>query len=69
MNTPAYLEPHLFTTRSAEVSREKPSEELVLDQTHLTVKKMENKDKCRMHSELQIFQFDSHLHIPQISPN
>ena len=55
-NAPSYLEPHRFTTRSAEVAREKPGKELVLDQMHLTVKDMENKDKCPMQGELQIFQ-------------
>ena len=55
-NAPSYLEPHRFTTRSSEVSREKPGKELVLDQTHLTVKDVENRDKCPMQNELQIFQ-------------
>ena len=55
-NAPSYLEPHRFTTRSAEVAREKPGKELVLDQMHLTVKDMENKDKCPMQGDLQIFQ-------------
>ena len=54
--TPMYLEPHRFTTRSAEVAREKPGKELILDQTHLTVKEVENKDKCPMLGELQVFQ-------------
>ena len=54
--TPMYLEPHRFTTRSAEVARERPGKELVLDQTHLTVKEVENKDKCPMQGELQVFQ-------------
>ena len=55
-NAPSYLEPHRFTTRSAEVAREKPGKELALDQMHLTVKDMENKDKCPMQGDLQIFQ-------------
>ena len=54
--TPMYLEPHRFTTRSAEVAREKPGKELILDQTNLTVKEIENKDKCPMQGELQVFQ-------------
>ena len=55
-NVPSYLEPHRFTTRTSEVSKEKPGKELVIDQAHLTVKDIEQKDKCPMHNELQVFQ-------------
>eukprot|EP00435_Cladocopium_sp_Y103_P057433 s637_g19.t1 len=55
-NVPSYLEPHRFTTRSAEVAREKPGKELILDNTNLTVKDAENKDKCPMQDNLQTFQ-------------
>ena len=55
-DVPSYLEPHRFTTRSSEVAKEKPGKELVLDQTHLTVRDVERKDKCPMTNELQIFQ-------------
>ena len=55
-DVPSYREPHRFTTRSSEVSKDKPAKELVLDQTHLTVRDAERKDKCPMQTDLQIFQ-------------
>ena len=55
-NVPSYLEPHRFTTRAAEVSKEKPGKELVIDQSHLTLKDIERKEKCPMQNELQSFQ-------------
>lgn len=55
-DVPMYLEPHRFTTRSSEVSRERPGKELVLDNINLTVKDMENKDKCQISNELQLHQ-------------
>ena len=55
-NVPSYLEPYRFTTRTSEVSKAKRRKDLVIDQTHLTVKDIEQKDKCPMHNELQAFQ-------------
>ena len=54
-DVPMYLEPHRFTTRASEVSRERPGKELVLDNVN-TVKDMENKDKCQIRNELQLHQ-------------
>eukprot|EP00435_Cladocopium_sp_Y103_P065685 s1265_g27.t1 len=45
LDTPMYLEPHRFTTRSSEVARERPGKELVLDNVSLTVQDVERKDK------------------------
>ena len=55
-DVPMYLEPHRFTTRASEVSREKPSKELVLDNVNLTVKDVVPKDKCQISNELQLHQ-------------
>lgn len=41
-----YLEPHRFTTRMAEVQRDKPPKELVIDQQQLTIRDSERKDRC-----------------------
>ena len=38
------------------MSKDKSVKELVLDQTHLTVRDAERKDKCPMQTDLQIFQ-------------
>ena len=55
-NVPMYLEPHRFTTRASEVSKEKPPREVVLDHTMLTVKDAERKDKCAIQTDLQLSQ-------------
>eukprot|EP00435_Cladocopium_sp_Y103_P035379 s386_g9.t1 len=55
-DVPIYLEPHRFTTRASEVAREKPGKEIVLDNTNLTVKDIENKDRCQISNELQLHQ-------------
>ena len=55
-NVPMYLEPHRFTTRASEVSKEKPGREVILDHTLLTVKDSERKDKCTIQSDLQLNQ-------------
>ena len=55
-DTPMYLEPHRFTTRASEVSREKPGKEIVLDNVNLTVKDVVPKDKCQISNELQLHQ-------------
>jgi len=55
-NVPRYLEPHRFTTRSSEVSKEKPGKEFILDHSQLMVKDSERKDRCTLSNDLQIFQ-------------
>ena len=55
-NVPTYLEPHRFTTRASEVSKERPGREVVLDHTLLTVKDAERKDKCAIQTDLQLSQ-------------
>eukprot|EP00435_Cladocopium_sp_Y103_P032785 s1019_g8.t1 len=55
-DTPMYLEPHRFTTRASEVAREKPKKELVLDNVHLTVQDVEQKEKCQISNELELSQ-------------
>ena len=55
-NVPHYLEPHRFTTRSSEVSKEKPGKELILDHSQLMVKDSERKDRCTLSNDLQVFQ-------------
>ena len=55
-NVPTYLEPHRFTTRASEVSKERPGREVVLDHTLLTVKDAERKDKCTIQTDLQLSQ-------------
>eukprot|EP00435_Cladocopium_sp_Y103_P038892 s848_g10.t1 len=55
-DTPMYLEPHRFTTRASEVAREKPKKELVLDNVHLTVQDVEQKEKCQISNELELHQ-------------
>ena len=55
-DTPMYLEPHRFTTRASEVSREKSGKEIVLDNVNLTVKDVVPKDKCQISNELQLHQ-------------
>eukprot|EP00435_Cladocopium_sp_Y103_P014075 s1805_g3.t1 len=55
-DVPMYLEPHRFTTRASEVSREKPGKELVLDNVNLLVKDAERRDKCQISNELQLHQ-------------
>ena len=45
-DTIIYLEPYRFTTRMAEVQRDRPPKELVIDQQQLTIRDTECKDRC-----------------------
>ena len=54
-DVPVYLEPHKFITRSAEVSRDKPGKEVIIDeQSRLQVKDKLYQDKVAIQSELQL---------------
>ena len=55
-DSPMYLEPHRFDTRAAEVSREKPGKELILDQNKISVKDRSDKGKCAIQDTLSLHQ-------------
>ena len=54
-NVPIYLEPHKFLTRNAEVARERPGKEVILDEhARLTIRDKAYKDKVAIQTELQL---------------
>ena len=54
-DVPVYLEPHKFLTRNAEVAREKPGKEVILDEhACLTIRDKAYKDKVSIQTELQL---------------
>ena len=55
-DSPMYLEPHRFDTRAAEVARERPGKELILDQNRLSVKDKSDKGKCAIQDSLSLHQ-------------
>ncbi len=56
-DTPSYLQPHRFGTRSAEVSREKPAKELVIDSgAHVAVRDAKQQVRCNIKNELEMSQ-------------
>ncbi|CAE7336206.1 unnamed protein product [Symbiodinium sp. CCMP2456] len=55
-DSPMYLEPHRFDTRAAEVAREKPGKELVLDQNKISVKDRSDRGKCAIQDALSLHQ-------------
>ncbi|CAE6939936.1 unnamed protein product [Symbiodinium natans] len=55
-DTPLYLEPHRFDTRAAEVSREKPGKEIVLDANKIAVRDQSQKHKCAIQDPLSLSQ-------------
>ena len=51
----SYLEPHRFLTRAAEVSKERPGKEIILDEgQRLSIRDKNHKDKCSISNELQL---------------
>ena len=51
----SYLEPHRFLTRAAEVSKERPGKEIILDEgQRLSIRDKNHKDKCSVTNELQL---------------
>ena len=55
-DSPMYLEPHRFDTRAAEVAREKPGKELVLDQNKISVRDRSDKGRCAIQDTLSLHQ-------------
>ena len=54
-DVPCYQQPHRFTTRAAEVAKEKPGKELTIDSlSRLTVKDQPRIDQCAIQSDLQL---------------
>ena len=54
-DVPIYLEPHKFLTRNAEVARERPGKEVILDEhARLTIRDKAYKDKVAIQTELQL---------------
>lgn len=51
-----YLQPHKFGTRSAEVSKDRPPKELVIDAQHLKVSEGKHSDKVAILSEFDLSQ-------------
>ena len=51
-----YLQPHKFGTRGAEVAKDKPSKELVLDANSLKVSESKNHDKVLIVNEFELSQ-------------
>eukprot|EP00439_Symbiodinium_sp_Y106_P061439 s4790_g9.t1 len=55
-DSPMYLEPHRFDTRAAEVARERPGKELILDQNRISVRDKADKCKCAIRDPLALSQ-------------
>ena len=55
-DSPMYLEPHRFDTRAAEVARERPGKELILDQNRISVRDKADKCKCAIQDPLALSQ-------------
>eukprot|EP00439_Symbiodinium_sp_Y106_P081486 s2168_g20.t1 len=55
-DSPMYLEPHRFDTRAAEVARERPGKELILEQNRISVRDKADKCKCAIQDPLALSQ-------------
>ncbi|CAE7340175.1 unnamed protein product [Symbiodinium sp. CCMP2592] len=55
-DSPMYLEPHRFDTRAAEVARERPGKELILDHNRISVRDRADKHKCAIQDPLALSQ-------------
>ena len=55
-DSPMYLEPHRFDTRAAEVARERPGKELILDHNRISVRDKADKCKCAIQDPLALSQ-------------
>ncbi|CAE7316422.1 unnamed protein product [Symbiodinium sp. CCMP2592] len=55
-DSPMYLEPHRFDTRAAEVARERPGKELILDHNRISVRDKADKYKCAIQDPLALSQ-------------
>ena len=55
-DSPLYLEPHRFDTRAAEVARERPGKELILDHNRISVRDKADKCKCAIQDPLALSQ-------------
>ena len=55
-DSPMYLEPHRFDARAAEVDRERPGRELILDHNRISVRDQADKCKCTIQDPLALSQ-------------